>query len=85
MVAYDRLAAEGFVAGRVGAGTFVSYDIGVDPSSVTVPEICPLSQRAWRGWRPRVGLALDQLLIFVSLLPTRCSMWTVQRCIHRIF
>jgi len=38
VVAYDRLAGEGFVTGRVGAGTFVSYDVAVAPPFVAAPE-----------------------------------------------
>ncbi|MGI5227813.1 PLP-dependent aminotransferase family protein [Actinoallomurus sp. CA-142502] len=66
-VAYDRLAAEGFVAGRVGAGTFVQ-ETGSAPRGA--PAASPLRPRArwesvapWPGWlgaRPafdfRVGL-----------------------------
>src|SRR5690606_16523357 len=36
-VAYDRLAAEGYVSSRVGAGTFVSFQPGSAPAGARKP------------------------------------------------
>ncbi|WP_242901706.1 MocR-like pyridoxine biosynthesis transcription factor PdxR [Actinomadura terrae] len=57
-VAYDRLTAEGFLDGRVGAGTFVKE---AGPVSRGAPEASPLRARAvwdeitvWPRWMPGV-------------------------------
>ncbi|GGV04247.1 GntR family transcriptional regulator [Actinomadura cremea] len=60
-VAYDRLAAEGFLRGRVGAGTFVQ-DAGAGPRGA--PAASPLRpRRVWDGlaaWpRPMPGVRWD--------------------------
>ena len=56
LVAYDRLAAEGFVTGKVGAGTFVGGQIPLprDEGSHRGPPVGPLRPRAF--WDGRGGL-----------------------------
>ena len=39
-VAYDRLAGEGFLSSRVGAGTFVSDDVPTPGPSLGRPPVC---------------------------------------------
>jgi GntR family transcriptional regulator / MocR family aminotransferase len=57
-VAYDRLAAEGFVAGRVGAGTFVNAGLRAgEPGALAAPA-APLRPRpAWEAMRVGADLS----------------------------
>ncbi|HEY7072809.1 MAG TPA: PLP-dependent aminotransferase family protein [Acidimicrobiales bacterium] len=59
MVAYDRLIGEGFVATRVGAGTFVGHDI---PTAAGRPSPAPptlAAQPVWDGI-PLLGVFVDE-------------------------
>jgi len=58
-VAYDRLAAEGFVVSRVGAGTYVSNDVGSDRSAAAPKRHGVLQPRAvWNSFE--VTTAFDR-------------------------
>lgn len=61
-VAYDRLAAEGFVAGRVGAGTFVNGQLAVRPPADPATADLPLRPRpVWDRLRVHADLSATEV------------------------